>query len=351
MSFATGFRAPAVGLDIGSSSVRGVALQRRRAGWSLVATGEAPVKHPDGPSAFTVEPIALSEAIRQLFDTMGLRRAKVAAALTGHSVIVKRLTLPAMSASALAEAIPWEAEQYIPFDLADVQLDYQVLNPGAQSVNGAQDVLLVAAKKDRIEDRTGLINQAGQQTAVLDVEAFALANAYQMNYPEHADELTALLHVGRSATVACLLEHGQLVFTRDISIGGRLYGESLQREFGVDADTAERLKSGQAPPESREQVASVLRDTSSQLVLEIRKTVDFYRATSTIEKVSRVMLSGGACEADGLSELLSAEFSAPVEICDPFRKVSRGKSVAKSAPLGPAYAVAVGLAMRREGDR
>lgn len=348
---ALAFRPTAVGLDIGSSTVKAVALQKRRSGWALLASGEVAVTHPDGPNAFTVDPLAVSEAIRQLFATLRLKRARIAAALTGHAVVVKRLTLPSMSPAALAEAMPWEAEQYIPFDLADVQLDYQVLTASTSSANGAQDVLFVAAKKDRIEDRTALIKQAGQQTAVLDVEALALANAYEMNYSENADDLTMLLHVGRSATVACLLERGQLVFTRDISIGGRVYGEALQRELGVDAETAESLKSGDSPADSRAQVAGVLRETSVQLVLEIRKTVDFYRATAPVEKVSRIVLSGGACEAAGLNELLGAEFGAPVELFDPFRKISRGKGDEKVGTLGPAYAVAVGLAMRREGDR
>jgi type IV pilus assembly protein PilM len=274
----------------------------------------------------------------------------VTAALSGH-VIVKRLSLPTMSRAELAEAIPWEAEQYIPFDLNEVQLDYQVLDGVGDAARSTIDVLLVAAKKERVEDRVALIAQAGRQASVLDVEAFALVNAYQMNYPERTDPLTALIHIGHASTIACLLERGQLAFTRDISIGGRVYADALQRELGLDAAAAERLQRGQVPPEvTREQVAALLRETSTQLVLEIRKTIDFYRATAPIENLGRIVLSGGAWGAEGLVDLLGAEFGAQIDVFEPFRRVTRRKKATAELP-GPAYAVAVGLAMRREGDR
>jgi type IV pilus assembly protein PilM len=351
MPFATALRAPLVGLDIGTSGVRAVALRRARSGWALTGAAEAPVVLDASAEGQPPDPIDLSSAVRQALDALRLRRARVAAALCGH-VIVKRLALPAMSERELAAAIPWEAEQHIPFDLAEVQLDYQVLNAGTGTAASTFDILLVAAKKDRVEDRAAVIRQAGRQPAVMDVEAFALANAYRMNYPEQADPLTALLHVGRGTTVACLLERGQLAFTRDISLGGRLYAETLQRELGVDATTAERLQRGLRPSDaSRDQAVRLMREVSSQLVLEIRKTVDFYRATAPVDRLRRIVLSGGACAAEGLVDLLAAEFEAPIETFDPFRRVARPKGPLATEPAGPAYAVAVGLALRREGDR
>jgi type IV pilus assembly protein PilM len=315
----------------------------------LTGAGEAPLSLDDGREGAAADPIEVAGAIRQALDGVRMPRARVAAALSGH-VIVKRLSLPAMNRAELAEAIPWEAEQYIPFDLEDVQLDYQVVSSGA-----TLDVLLVAAKKDRIDDRAAVIAQAGRQPIVLDIEAFALVNAYAVNYPERNDALTALIHVGRSTTIACLLEQGQPAFTRDISVGGRLYTETLQRELGVDAAMAERIQRGQVPSEvSRDQAVRLLRETTAQLILEIRKTVDFYRATAPVEKVSRLVVSGGACGAEGLVELLATEFNAPVDVFDPFRRIAKPKNLSGAADIegsGPAYAFAVGLAMRREGDR
>ena len=359
MVFGSAFRPPNVGLDIGTSALKAVVLRKGRgSNWSLVAAGEAPI--PEHSQEGTpADPTAVSVAINELLDSMKVKRARVAAALSGHAVIVKRLSLPAMSPAELSEAIPWEAEQYIPFDLSEVQLDYQVVNSGATPADGAAkpglDVLLVAAKKDRIDDRAGVIAQTGRRPVVLDIEAFALANAYQMNYPERTDPLAALVHVGRNVTIVCLLERGEPVFTRDISIGGQVHQDALVRDLGgmgIDELGARRILHGQIPGDVHaDQVAGVLRDATSQLVLEIRKTVDFYRATAPVEKLSRVVLSGGAWQAVGLVDLLASEFAAPVDVFDPFRKIAKsGRSIGADI-AGPAFAVAVGLAMRQEGDR
>ena len=197
--------------------------------------------------------------------------------------------------------------------------------PAADGAKAGLDVLLVAARKDRIDDRAGVIAQTGRRPVVVDVEAFAIANAYQMNYPERTDPLSALIHVGRSMTVVCLLERGEPIFTRDISIGGQVHLNALLKEFGpigVDELAAKRMLHGQYPADvSADQVAGVLREASAQLVLEVRKTVDFYRATSPIDRLSRVVLSGGAWQAVGLVDLLASEFGAPVDVFDPFRRV------------------------------
>jgi|SoiMethySBSTD1v2_1073268.scaffolds.fasta_scaffold230616_1 type IV pilus assembly protein PilM len=372
MNFGSFIRSSTVGVDIGSSAVKAVCMRRGRSGWSLVAAGEAPL--PDGSiqDGAVADPGLVSDTVSQLLDSLKLRRASVASALSGHAVIVKRLSLPSMSAAELTEAIPWEAEQYIPFDLADVQLDYQVVGSkqpipdkkdkksaaadaaGAGETSGL-DVLLVAARKDRIDDRAGVIAQSGRRPVVIDVEAFALANAYQMNYPERTDPLTALVHVGRNVTLVCLLERGEPIYTRDISAGGQAHLEALLKEFGpigVDELAARRMLHGQYPSDvNADQAAAVLRDASAQLVVEIRKTVDFYKATSPIDRLSRLVLSGGAWEAVGLVDLLASEFGAPVDVFDPFRRVTRSNRSAGADGVGPSYAVAVGLAMRKEGDR
>jgi type IV pilus assembly protein PilM len=333
----------------------GDALIRTRSGWALLAAGEAPLPEGVMEDGAVADPLLVSEAVSQLLTSLRLRRATVASALSVHAVIVKRLSLPAMSEAELAEAIPWEAEQYIPFDLSEVQLDYQVVASGADPEKSGLDVLLVAARKDRIEDRAGVLAQTGRRPVVMDVEAFALANAYQMNYPERTDPLAALIHVGRSMTVACLLERGEPIFTRDIAFGGQAHLEALLKEFspaGVDELAARRMLHGQYPADiSPEQVAAVLREASAQLVLEVRKTVDFYRATAPVDRLSRIVLSGGAWQAVGLVDLLASEFGAPVDVFDPFRRVARtGRSTGADA-VGPGFAVAVGLAMRKEGDR
>lgn len=341
------FRPPIVGLDVGTDAVKAVVLKKLRVGWSLVAAAEAPM-----PDAGTTDPDAAADSLKQVFDTLRLRRARVATALAGQSAIVKRLSLPAMSDAELAEAIPWEAEQYIPFDLADVQLDFQVMNAG-ETARTTTDVLLVAAKRDKITERTEAVLRSGRQPVVLDLEAFALVNAYEANHPERTEPLTVLVHAGRTSTIVCLLERGQLAFTRDIAVGGQSHTEALMRDLNVDALVAERLKFPTRPllpGVTTEQIRSILRDVSSQLVSEISKSVDFYRATAPIERISRVVLSGGACGAEGLGDLLHSEFDAPVEVFDPFRAIDRRRHGMESGGVaGPAFAVAVGLAMRESG--
>lgn len=344
MSLLHPFRAPLVGLDIGSDAVKAVRLKRWRGGWQLLGAAEAPLSE-----AGSTDPEAVTDAIRQALDTLRLRRARIAAALPGSAVIVKRLSLPAMTPQELADAITWEAEQYIPFDLADVQLDYEVqpAQPGAAET----DLLLVAAKKEKIAERVDAVLAAGRQPVVLDVEAFALVNAYQASHPDREDPLVVLVHVGRAGAIICLLERGHLAFTRDVALGGDHYANALARELGVDPMTAERLKyPGRplVPGVDPQQVTAVLRDVSGQLVTEIAKSVDFYRATAPIEKVSRVVLSGGASGAEGLVDAAAAEFDAPVEILDPFRSV-HAVNARVGGPAGPTFAVAVGLAMRQDG--
>jgi type IV pilus assembly protein PilM len=354
MANSSSVRPPIVGLDIGSSAIKAVVLTTARSGWSLVAAGESPLPEGTVEDGATAEPAVVSDAVSQLLDTLRVRRGRVAAALSGHAVNVKRLSMPSMSDAELSEAIPWEAEQYIPFDLSEVQLDYQVVSNGGESKNGL-DVLLVAAKRDRIEDRANVIAQSGRRPVVLDIEAFALANAYQVNYPERTDPLSALIHVGRSVTVVCLLEHGEPIFTRDIAVGGRHHLDSLLRELGpmgVDELAARRILHGQFPGDlDADLVAGVLRDASGLLVNEVRKTIDFYRATAPVEKLGRIVLSGGAWQAVGLVDLLASEFATPVDVFDPFRKVTRPGRAIGADLAGPAFAVAVGLALRDEGDR
>jgi len=340
------FRSPVVGLDMGSDAVKAVILRRSRGTWSLVAAAEVPM-----PDTGTSDPGAIADTLREVFDTLRVRRGRVAAALSGHMAIVKRLSLPAMNDAELAEAIPWEAEQYIPFDLADVQIDYQIL-PSDPS-RGTTDVLLVAAKKDRIEERADAILGAGRQPVILELDAFALGQPNQATHDPRSDPLTVLVHAGRAGTIVCLLERGQLAFTRDIALGGQTHTEALIRDLDVEPATAERLKHpGRplVPGVDPGQVTAILVEVSTQLVAEIRKSIDFYRATAPVERISRIVLSGGACGAEALSVLLGAEFDAPVEVFDPFLKINRSSRRPSAIDgEGPGFAVPVGLARRQDG--
>jgi type IV pilus assembly protein PilM len=299
---------------------------------------------------------AVADAIRRIFDTNKAFKAKdVCASLSGNAVIVKKITLPVMTESELAESIYWEAEQYIPFDIQDVNLDYQILDPGTgPESRGSMDVLLVAAKKEKIGDYTSVIAQAGRSAVIVDVDAFALQNAYEINYGLDPGRVVVLLNAGASAININILQGDQSVFTRDISMGGNAYTEAVQKELDLPFDAAEQLKKG-IPVDGAtfEDAQPVLRAVTENVLLEIQKTFDFFKATASSDQMDRIMLSGGASRVDGFHEMLQERFNAPVEDFDPFRTVTWD---AKKVPGDPLHmsataAVAVGLALRKVSDR
>ena len=199
--FGLGKSKAVVGLDIGSSAVKAVELKQVGKGYKVAALAVEPVPPDSIVDGAIIDGAAVSEAIRRLFDGRGIKTKDVAASLSGNAVIVKKISLPVMSDGELAESIYWEAEQYIPFDIQDVNLDYQILDKGdAAAGKGTMDVLLVAAKKEKIADYTGVIAQAGRSALVVDVDAFALQNAYEVNYGIEPGAVVALLNAGASAT-------------------------------------------------------------------------------------------------------------------------------------------------------
>src|SRR6516225_4565930 len=253
-----------VGLDIGSSAVKAVELKPSGKGYKVAAFAVQPVP-PDS---------IVDGAIKRLFENKAFKTKEVAASLSGNAVIVKKISLPVMTEAELSESIYWEAEQYIPFDIQDVNLDYQILDAGTgPDSKGTMDVLLVAAKKEKIADYTGVIAQAGRVPVVVDVDAFALQNAYETNYGLDPHAVTVLLNAGASAININILSGDQSVFTRDISVGGNAYTEAVQKELNLPFETAEQLKKGE-PVEGHtfEEAQPILQSMTENVLLEIQKT-------------------------------------------------------------------------------
>jgi type IV pilus assembly protein PilM len=344
-----------VGLDIGSSAVKAVELKASGSSFRVAAFGTAPVPPDSIVDGAIIDAGAVADAIRRLFDGNKALRAKdVCASLSGNAVIVKKITLPVMTQAELDESIYWEAEQYIPFDVQDVNLDYQILDPGTgPESRGSMEVLLVAAKKDKIGDYTGVIAQAGRNAVVVDVDAFALQNAYEVNYGLEPGQVVVLLNAGASAINVNILHGDQSVFTRDVSIGGNAYTEALQKDLDLPFETAEQLKKG-IPVDGAtfEEARPVIRAITDNLLLEVQKTFDFFKATASSDRIDKIVVSGGASRIEGFYEMLAERFGTPVEEFDPFKAIAWDKKVdgdvAEAAATG---AVAVGLALRRAGDR
>ena len=345
-----------VGLDIGSSAVKAVELKPAGKGFKVAAFGSEPVPPDSIVDGAIIDGGAVADAIRRLFTSGAIKTKDVAASLSGNAVIVKKISLPQMSQAELAESIYWEAEQYIPFDIQDVNLDYQILDRGdATSGKGTMDVLLVAAKKEKIADYTGVIAQAGRSAVVVDVDAFALQNAYEVNYGIDPNAVIVLLNAGASATNINILQGDQSVFTRDISIGGNAYTDALQRELNVPYETADALKRGlHVEGYSMELARPTIRAVTENVLLEIQKTFDFFRGTTGSDRIDRLVVSGGASRVDGFVDMLAERFDSHVELFDPFKKVSFDADkfgVMSAADVQATSAVAVGLALRKVGDR
>jgi len=344
-----------VGLDIGSSAVKAVELKAVGKAFRVVAFGMEPVPPDSIVDGAIIDASAVADAIRRLFERNTAFKAKdVCSSLSGNAVIVKKITLPVMTTSELHESIYWEAEQYIPFEIQDVNLDYQILDPGTgPESRGSMEVLLVAVKKEKIGDYTGVIALAGRRPSIVDVDAFALQNAYEVNYGLEPGHLVVLLNAGASAINVNILQGDQSVFTRDISMGGNAYTEAVQKELDLSFDAAEQLKKG-IPVDGAtfEEAKPVLRAVTENVLLEIQKTFDFFAASSS-DQIDRIVLSGGASRVDGFREMLADRFDAPVEDFDPFRTVTWDAKTLDADPLEVASsaAVAVGLALRRVGDR
>jgi type IV pilus assembly protein PilM len=345
-----------VGLDIGSSAVKAIELKPAGKAYKVTGFGSEPIPPDSIVDGAIIDAAAVADAIRRLFESRNIKTKEVAASLSGNAVIVKKITLPMMTEAELSESIYWEAEQYIPFDIQDVNLDYQILDKGDPAAGRNNiEVLLVAAKKEKIADYTGVIAQAGRTAVVVDVDAFALQNAYEVNYGIEPSAVTVLLNAGASATNINILQGDQSVFTRDLSIGGNAYTEALQRELSLPFESADLVKRGQpVDGTSYDDARPVLRAVTENVMLEIQKTFDFFKATASSDRIDRIVLSGGASRAEGFTEMLADKFEAPVEQFDPFKRVafdSKKFQVETAADLAPTVAVAVGLALRRVNDR
>ncbi|MGH2395320.1 MAG: type IV pilus assembly protein PilM, partial [Candidatus Limnocylindria bacterium] len=293
------------------------------------------------------------DAIHKLNDETKVKATSFATSLSGHSVIIKKIQLPAMGAEELAESIQWEAEQYIPFDINDVRLDYVVLSEGELG-RDTMEVLLVAVKRDKVNDYVSVISQAGKTPGLVDVDAFAVQNAYEVSYDLDPVKVVALVNMGAAVTNINVLARGQSVFWRDISFGGNQFTESLQREFNLSFEAAEALKRGETvdgvgPAEAR----PVLDSVSEEMAEELFKTFDFFAATASEGAIDELVLSGGCALTPNLVEVLRERFGVPTEVMNPLRRIHYRESDFDAAwldSIAPMLAVAVGLAIRQVGD-
>ena len=344
-----------VGIDVGSSAVKIVRLRESRGNYHLENIGIVPIDPEIIVDNTIMDSPAIVSAIQNLLSAMKVKSKRVASSVSGHSVIIRKIALPLMTEAELESSIQWEAEQYIPFDISEVNIDFQILGPDAKDPS-QMNVLLVAAKKDFVDDYTAVFAEAGLEPVVMDIDCFAVENMFDYNYGFVDGETIALIDLGASATSVNVLRGDTSVFTRDIQTGGNLLSEELQKRLGVSSEEAERAKLGDrdiadVDPDSIEEI---LADAVENLIQEIQRSLDFFTATSSDDRVTKIYLTGGVSGSEQVRKTLEERLGIATEIVNPFRNLTVNEKEFDREYLdavGPMFSVATGLAMRKVGDK
>lgn len=331
------------GLDIGSGLIKLVVVDHSKAQPEIVNVVTSPLVPDAIVEGEIMDPVLVADTVRSLAQSIGLKGKQVVAAVGGHDVIVKRIQMDRMSTEDAREVIRWEAEQHVPFDMENVQLDFQILDP--DGVGPQMSVLLVAAKKELIENRLNLLADAGLTPSVMDVDAFALQNAFEHSQGGSHEGLVALVNVGHETTNLNLLQDGVPVMVRDVPFGSRKIREALQRDRGLSADEAESMLQGIGEdPE----MGTVLKEKIEELAVGIERGAAFLVAQSG-GTISRVFVSGGGARVPGLIEALGDRLGISTEIVEPLNGISVRADAAVAEPidtLAPMLMLPLGLALR-----
>jgi type IV pilus assembly protein PilM len=340
-----------VGLDIGSHSIKAVELEPQPGkSWRLTRWGISPPLAEAIVDGEIMDRQLVTDAISNLFESRGIKCRSVVAAVSGRAVIVKKITMNRLSPDDAQQAVYWEAEQHVPYDINDVSLDFEILGPAPNDPKQMQ-VLLVAAKKDMVMSFGDLIREAGLTPVVVDVDSFAAQNALEANYDFAPEEVVAILNVGGEITNINVIQAGVPYFTKDLQVGGNTFIEAAQRKFKLsqaEAAAAVRGESG-----SNLELAPVIEQAFEGLATALERAQAFLRTSGEAGAISRIMLCGGSAMTPGVPEFMQRRFGVTTEIANPLARVAydpalfAGQDVMKVAPL---LTVGIGLALRRVGD-
>jgi type IV pilus assembly protein PilM len=341
-----------IGLDIGSRTIKAAEIIESNKGRVLKRFGLTDIAPGFIEDGAINQPEEVAEAIRELFKSFNLREKNVAVSIGGYSVIVKKINVQTMAEDQLQETIHFEAEQYIPFDISDVNLDFQILGPNENNPN-QMNVFLVAAKKEMVNDYINLVNLAGLNPCIIDVEAFALQNIFEINY-ELKDENIALIDIGASKTSLNILKGTNSVFMRDVSLGCGQINQKIISLVDCAFDESEAIKLGEHSDKiSEEDLKEIVTGVVSDWCTEIRRALEFFYSTYPDDQIKRIVLSGGGGNIEDFRHLLSTEASAEVETINPFANFSLDSSLDPSyiEQIAPQAAISMGLAIRRIDDK
>ena len=342
-----------IGLDIGSRAVKAGEIVETKSGRRLKHFGMLDIAYGAIEEGVIKDADEVAASIRKLFNENSFKTQNVAISIGGSSVIVKKISIQTMTEEQLQESINSEAEQHIPFDISEVNLDYQILGE-AENNPDQMDVLLVAAKKEVIDSYVNLIQMAGLNPCVIDIDAFALQNIFELNYaPE--DENVALIDIGASKTSLNILKGNSSVFIRDVALGCGLINRKIVSLIDCSYEEAEQLKYRDQPDRiSPDDVKEIISSVTDGWCNEIRQALDFFYSTNPDDQIKRIILSGGGAYIKEFRELLAVETSSEVEIINPFKNVQiDGKKfdISYLERIAPQAAISMGLSIREIDDK
>jgi type IV pilus assembly protein PilM len=354
-----------VGLDIGSHSIKLVEIEDTNKGRILKNFGIIGLPQEAIVEGVIKEMEIVSSAIKTLFKNLKVKNKNIVTSISGYSVIVKKISILKRGDAELETTIQEEAEQYIPFDIKDVNLDFEILAPAGVSEEkekpeekgdkGLMDVMLVAAKKDIVEDYVSLLQLTGLNPAILDVDAFALQNAFELSAGT-VSGCYAIVNVGAEELGINAIKDGISIFTRDSAYGGYQINEAIMSKFDVPYDEAEKIKLGGTKLEGKERgvLEEIFTQVATGWVNEIKRALDFLSTTYSDQSIEKILISGGSSRIPGFHKYLEQETDIPVEEMNPFVNLQISEKVFDPKYLSymaPQAAVAVGLALRSIGDK
>jgi type IV pilus assembly protein PilM len=343
-----------VGLDIGSRSIKAAEIVETKRGSALKNLGIIDIAHGVIEEGTISDPESVAESIQQLWKSSGIKENNVAVSIGGYSVIVKKIIVQTMAEEQLQETIHFEAEQYIPFDISDVNLDFQILGESESNAPNQMNVFLVAAKKEMVDDYINLVNLAGLNPCIIDVEAFALQNSFEANYNLQKENI-ALIDIGASKTSLNILKDAASVFMRDVSLGCGQINQKIMSLIECSFEEAEQLKYGNKPDRlSPDDLKGIVSSVVSDWCTEIRRALDFFYSTYPEDRIERIILSGGGAKIAEFRDLLATEASAKVETMNPFQSFPiENKKLDDEyiKQIAPQAGVCMGLAMRKVDDK
>jgi len=292
-----------------------------------------------------MDPGIVAEAIKGLMSSAGIKPKQVVTAVGGRDVIIKKITMDRSSEAEARAVIRWEAEQHVPFDMENVELDFQILDPEGDGLQ--MTVLLVAAKRELIETKQALLADVGVEPSIIDVDAFALHNAFALNYPEAMRGIVGLVNIGHETTNVNILDDGVPVLTRDIPVGTRRFREDMQRERGMSAEVADRLLQGS---DMSPELEPFLETRGEELAVGIERAAAFLQSASRSSAgLARLYTTGGGARIPGLNRVLADRLRLPVQLANPIEKLQVADGVLDMMVIdevAPLLMLPIGLALR-----